>query len=70
MKGVMKGVRKEGGRKVEGQKVCVGGLQQGEGVRNRLCEGKEKRESVESEDKNKRRNIHNVTCISHERVFF
>lgn len=47
-----------------------GGLQQGEGVRNRLREGKEKRESVESEDKNKRRNIHNVTCISHERVFF
>lgn len=27
----MKGVRKEGGRKVEGQKVCVGGAATGGG---------------------------------------
>lgn len=51
---------------MEGQKVW-GGCN-GERVRNRLRKGKEKRESVKSEDKNKRRNIH-VTYISHEMFF-
>lgn len=53
---------------MEGQKV--GGGCNGRRVRNRLREGKEKRESVESEDKNKRRNIHNVAYISCVMFFF
>lgn len=64
----MKGVRK-GGREKGGRKKSVEGCN-GERVRNRLHEGKEKKESVEKEDKNKRRNIHNVTYISREMFFF
>lgn len=59
----MKGGREKGGR----TKIVQGCNRRR--VRNRLREGKEKRESVESEDENKRRNIHNVTYISCEMFF-